>query len=145
MTTIATMISTMAIFGSFRFDGADVAHLLLARADQLDWHRLLRRFGHNWRVLFSHLVLFGFIYPGERQQVPAWVMQDLTRRLEREMDSATPRDQVCRGTLLSRQQYLVDVNARGYVDARTLPENPMTDAEIATWTEGIAEDGTPET
>jgi hypothetical protein len=127
-----------------RFDGADVAHLLLARAGQIDWRRLLRRFGHNWRVLFSHVVLFGFIYPCDRQLIPAWVMQDLTRRLEREVGSAAPREQVCRGTLLSRQQYLVDVNGRGYVDARTLPENPMTDAEIATWTAGIVDDGTPE-
>jgi hypothetical protein len=127
-----------------RFDGADVAHLLLARAEQIDWHRLLQRFGHHWRVLFSHLVLFGYIYPADWQKVPAWVMQVLVRRLEREMRSEVPRERVCRGTLLSRQQYLVDVEGRGYIDARTLPENPMTDAEIATWTAGIARDGTRE-
>jgi len=47
-----------------------LAYLLLARADQLDWERLLRRFGPNWRVLFSHMVLFGFIYPSESQRLP---------------------------------------------------------------------------
>jgi hypothetical protein len=127
-----------------RFDGADVAHLLLARGDQIDWRRLLRRFGHHWRVLFSHLVLFGFIYPSDRQRIPAWVMQELMRRLEREVESGPTSQQICRGTLLSRQQYLVDVEGRGYVDARTLPENPMTDAEIAIWTAGIAKDGSAE-
>jgi hypothetical protein len=30
-----------------------------------DWSRLLHRMGPNWRVLLSHLVQFGFIYPGE--------------------------------------------------------------------------------
>ena len=128
-----------------RFDGADVAHLILARAEQLDWARLLSRFGANWRVLFSHLVLFGFIYPRERDRIPAWVMQDLTRRLEHDISAPAPSEQTCRGTLLSRQQYLVDVEQWGYVDARTLADNPMTDAEIARWTAGIAHDGSQDT
>jgi hypothetical protein len=39
---------------------------LAARAEQtMDWPRLLRRFAGEWRVLLSHLVLFGFIYPGK--------------------------------------------------------------------------------
>src|SRR5690349_2754541 len=36
-----------------RFDGADVAHILHARADQLDWERLLWRFDRHWRVLYA--------------------------------------------------------------------------------------------
>ena len=36
-----------------RFDGADVAHLLLARGESLDWPRLLRRFGPHWRLLLA--------------------------------------------------------------------------------------------
>ena len=50
-----------------RFDGADIAHLIRCRGKSMDWDRLLRRFGDHWRVLFSHLVLFGFIYPGDRR------------------------------------------------------------------------------
>src|SRR5262245_10069822 len=53
-----------------RYDGADIAHLLLARGPDLDWPRLLRRFGEHWRVLLSHLVLFGFIYPTEGDRIP---------------------------------------------------------------------------
>src|SRR6476646_334817 len=34
-----------------RYDGADVAHLVHARAEALDWGRLARRFGSHWRVL----------------------------------------------------------------------------------------------
>jgi hypothetical protein len=128
-----------------RFDGADVAHLLHALADSLDWQRLLRRFGPHWRVLFAHLVLFGFIYPSERNKVPSWVLGELTQRLEAAMRAPAPPDRVCRGTLLSRQQYLIDVEQWGYADARTRPDNPMSAVDIATWTAGIAADGAPDT
>src|SRR4051794_5536120 len=58
-----------------RFDGADVAHLLRARGDRLDWDRLLRRFGQHWRVLLSHLVLFGYIYSDEQAKIPSGVLR----------------------------------------------------------------------
>src|SRR5688572_32954740 len=64
-----------------RYDGADVAHLFRHCSGLLNWERLVRRFGPNWRVLLSHLILFGFIYPGERALIPAAVMRDLMNRL----------------------------------------------------------------
>jgi hypothetical protein len=123
-----------------RFDGSDVAHLLRAKGDQLDWQRLLRRFGSHWQVLLSHLILFGYVYPSEKERVPRWVVGELMRRHEDAL-SAPPSERVCRGTLLSRQQYLPDIQAWGYRDARTRADNPMTDDEIAIWTAGIARDG----
>ena len=39
-----------------RYDGADVAHILRACAETLDWPRLLQRFDGHWRVLLQHLV-----------------------------------------------------------------------------------------
>jgi len=128
-----------------RFDGADVAHVLLARGPQLDWQRVLRRFAGNWRVLLSHLVMFGFIYPSERDRIPGWVLHELMQRLEQSLSAPLPAERVCRGTLLSRQQYLHDVEQQGFIDARALPENPMSDDQIATWTAGIANDGSTET
>jgi hypothetical protein len=44
-----------------RYDGGDVAHIIRALGPALDWARILRRFGAHWRVLLSHLVLYGFI------------------------------------------------------------------------------------
>jgi hypothetical protein len=125
-----------------RYDGADVAHLLHARAECLDWRRLLLRFARHWRVLFSHLVLFGFIYPGDRARIPAWVMQDLGRRLQREsatvpVNEAAP---ICRGPLLSRAQYLPDID-RGFLDARLTHESAMNADDVQLWTEGIKVDG----
>jgi Icc-related predicted phosphoesterase len=119
-----------------RFDGADVAHLLQAQADRIDWEHLLRRFGPHWRVLLSHLVLFGFVYPGERARIPQPVMEELLRRLRAELRTNDEAD-VCRGGLLSRAQYLSDFE-RGYRDARERPLGPLAPEEIEVWTRGIA-------
>jgi hypothetical protein len=120
-----------------RYDGADVIHLLRACGATLDWARLLRRFGPHWRVLLSHLMLYGFVYPGERGQVPAGVLDRLLRRLRREMTEEEPGPRACRGTLLSRAQYLVDIESWGYRDARLEPPCAMTVEDIAGWTRAI--------
>jgi hypothetical protein len=126
-----------------RYDGADVAHLIQACGRELDWRRLLARFGRWWRVLLSHLILFGFIYPGERACIPDAVMQNLLRRLERERGWPGETVRACDGTLLSRQQYLVDVNERGYADGRLVPRGEMSAADIAHWTAAISSSPVP--
>jgi hypothetical protein len=120
-----------------RYDGADVAHLMRAYGEHLDWERLLRRFGPHWRVLLSHLVLFGFIYPGERALVPAWLMDVLMERLRRETTRPPPDTEVCAGTLLSREQYLHDVEQAGLTDARVTPLSTMTPEDVVDWTNAI--------
>jgi hypothetical protein len=82
--------------------------------------------------------MFGYVYPGERAQVPAWVMHDLLDRLRDEMDAAATSARVCRGTLVSREQYLHDLQREGYVDARLPPFGSMRAEDVATWTEAIA-------
>jgi hypothetical protein len=122
-----------------RFDGADVLHLLHALAESLNWDRLLWRFGEHWRVLLAQLTMFGYVYPGERGRIPIWVMEDLGARLSREVLAATPSpdERACRGTLLSREQYLIDIQQWGYEDARLGPEGHMTAHDIDLWTEAI--------
>lgn len=120
-----------------RYDGADIAHLLRACAPKLDWPRLLWRFGRHWRVLYSYLVLFGFIYPSHRTDIPAWVVHELSQKLEQEATTPPPTDSVCQGTLLSREQFLIDIQQWGYKDARLVPEGNMTHAETAHWTAAI--------
>ena len=120
-----------------RFDGPDVAHLIRACSDRLDWPRLLERFGSHWRVLLSHVILFGFIYPGERSHIPDWVMDELFQRLQDERSSTPPDTKLCQGTLLSPLQYQVDVDQWGYQDARLSPKGNMTAAQISQWTEHL--------
>lgn len=115
-----------------RFDGADVAHLIKARATTLDWKRLLTRFGRHSRVLLAHLVLFGYIYPGERPLIPRHVLSELLDR--RDDPLPTDEDGLCQGTLLSRSQFLPDLE-RGYRDARLVPEGNMSLDEIRVWTD----------
>lgn len=119
-----------------RFDGADVAHLILGCAEHMDWAYLLRRFGNDWRVLLAHLILFGFSYPSERHRIPKSVIGDLLQRTQEELN-VTVSDRVCRGTLLSRAQYLSDVQENGYRDARLDAQSHMTAADIASWTAAI--------
>jgi len=118
-----------------RFDGADVLHLLHACARTLDWDRLLARFDHHWPVLFSHLVLFQFAYPDRRADIPRRILDDLSGRLSRlEQHDG---EHVCYGTVLSREQYLYDVNVLGYEDARLVPRGGMTRRDLEIWTEAI--------
>ena len=126
-----------------RYDGADIMHLILARAEQIDWARLVSRFGAHWRVLFSHLCLFGFIYPSERDRIPEWVMSGLMGRLEREKGTPPPQDKICQGTLLSREQYLVDVQRWGLGDVRHTGASTMTPEDVVLWTRAIDESKKP--
>lgn len=124
-----------------RFDGADVAHVIRSVGHKLDWRRLLDRFGPYWRVLYAHLVLFGFIYPGQRSQVPQWAMDELSNRLVVEIKQPDHPDKICYGTIVSRQQYLIDVLSWGYRDARLTPVGTLSGEDIAHWTAGIERDG----
>jgi hypothetical protein len=117
-----------------RYDGADVSHLVLALGDRLDWQRLLDRFGPHWRVLLSHLILFGFIYPSARSRVPQPIMQELLRRVATESEAPDPEEPVCYGTLLSWSQYLGDVLGGTFRDARIRPFGNMSAEEVARWT-----------
>ena len=123
-----------------RFDGADIAHLLLVCSEELDWEHLLECFGPDWRVLLSHLVMFGFIYPEERARIPARIMQELLGRAGQEMTAGQPNGKVCQGTLVSRAQYLPDIERWGFKDARTAGRSKMAPEEIEAWTNAIGKE-----
>jgi hypothetical protein len=120
-----------------RYDGADVIHLLRAKAEKLDWQRVLKTYGPHWRVLLLNLVLFGFVYPGERTRIPRWVMDELLGRLRTELHADADVERLCQGTVVSRQQYLPDVLEWGYSDGRLEPRGGMTAEQIEEWTAAI--------
>jgi hypothetical protein len=117
-----------------RFDGGDVLHIIRQSGATLDWGRLLRRFGSHAPVLLAHVILFQFVYPSLRTTIPDWVMDELWHRAAGADDAPA---NVCRGTLLSREQYLIDVNDWGYLDARELPIGRMTRQQIREWSDAI--------
>jgi hypothetical protein len=122
-----------------RYDGGDVMHLILRTGTRLDWPRLLARFGDHWRILFMHVVKFGFVYPSERHRIPREIVDELLSRFTREFHDRAPKEKVCYGTMTSRAQYLVDLNEWGFSDARLKPFGTMDAADVDLWTEAIKE------
>jgi hypothetical protein len=122
-----------------RCDSADVAHLLRFCASRLDWDRLVRRFGEHWRVLYTHLILFGFIYPTEHKLIPRRVMENLARRLRSDVRAEAPAERICNGTFLSATQYVRDVDFEGFRDARLAPLGPIDHDALAKWTANFAQ------
>jgi hypothetical protein len=98
----------------FRYDGADVAHILRASGRQIDWERLLNRMEAHWELLFAHLLQFRYIYPAERDCVPGSLLEELQSRLAAQLQVPVPSEAVCRGPLLSKTQYLIDIGEWGY-------------------------------
>src|SRR5262249_27387987 len=117
-----------------RYDGADVMHLLFKCSEKLDWARLVARFDSHWQVLLSHLILFGYIYPSERQRIPNFVLQELLARFDKVLTGPTAANQACQGPLLSRTQYRFDIEKMGYSDARLAPDSKMSLEETINWT-----------
>jgi hypothetical protein len=120
-----------------RFDGADVAHLLSACATALDWNRLMKRFGPDWRVLWSHLILFGFIFPSKRKLIPWKLMQGFWAKALREQGEGIVGEPVCNGTLLSRIQYQPDLGE--FLDVRKNRRSEMSELELRRWVEAGSE------
>lgn len=109
-----------------RYDGADVNHIIYICGDRMDWRHLIWRFGENWPVLLSHLVLYRFSYPGHRDKVPAWAWDELLGRAGRQANEPD-KDRLCRGTLLSKAQYRIDLRHWGFEDARLLEVEKFRD------------------
>lgn len=99
-----------------RYDGADIAHLILKQCEAIDWRRLLSYMEPYWEVLLAHLLNFQFIYPTERQRIPRWLFEELIVRLQQQAAMPVPKAKVCRGGLFSHQDYRVDVLEWGFAD-----------------------------
>ena len=119
-----------------RYDGADVMHLLLRTGKRLDWDRLVRRFGDHWHLLLMQIIKFSFVYPSERHRIPAAVTEELMQRFQTQ---PPVEERVCRGTMTSRAQYLVDVRHWGFTDARLEPHGNLSEDDVERWTAAIKE------
>jgi hypothetical protein len=109
-----------------RFDGGDANHLLLNLAPTLNWNRLLHRFERHERVLMAHLLLFGYVYPSEKDLIPSWVIEQLEESIRNELPVKT---KICRGTQLAQRTYWIDTHEWGYKDVRVKPIGPLTPEE----------------
>jgi hypothetical protein len=99
-----------------RYDGADIAHVILKQHENIDWRRLLSHMDQYWEVLLIHVLNFRFVYPTERDRIPRWLFDELVARLKERANLPIPQVKVCRGRLLSRSDYAVDCTEWGFVD-----------------------------
>jgi hypothetical protein len=99
-----------------RYDGPDIVHTILKAHDRIDWRRLLGHMELHWEVLLVHLLNFRWIYPTERDRIPAWLMDELLDRLDKQRQLPPPQMKVCRGRMFSRPDYEVDVKEWGFAD-----------------------------
>lgn len=120
-----------------RYDGADIAHLFHSCGHTLDWDRLAGSFGDHWHLLLSHLILFGFVYPGEVGVIPELLYRDLLDRARAMRREPPPDERICRGPLLSRAEYRHDLEQWGYKDVRQIGECALKAADIEKWTNAV--------
>lgn len=110
------ILSKLFIQDRYRYDGADVVHMILKQHEAIDWQRLLDAMELHWELLLIHLLNFRFIYPTERHCVPLWLFDELIGRLQTRADLPIPKVRVCRGRLLSPRDYLIDITEWGFAD-----------------------------
>jgi predicted nucleotidyltransferase len=99
-----------------RYDGADIANLILRQSKAIDWKRLLAHMDAHWEVLLGILLNFRWIFPSERVRVPRWLIEELIDRLKQQLDLPQPQRKVCRGRLFSRCDYKHAIDEWGYAD-----------------------------
>jgi predicted nucleotidyltransferase len=122
--------SKMYIAARDRFDGADLAHLILSRRGRLDWERVLELMGESRGLVLWHLLLFAYLYPDHRDILPLDLMDRLVEEARREWRRGPGQGRRSRGPLLDPVAFAVDIQDWGYEDPRPegRPIRPRGDA-----------------
>lgn len=101
-----------------RHDMSDIVHLFLCFGDSLDWNRLVARVGENWPLLLSQILMFSYVYPGYRSNIPEWVPRHLLDLASAQVGK-NEQDDITRGPLISRFSFTIDVREWGFLDPRS--------------------------
>lgn len=118
------IVSKAYVAERYRFDGADILHLIQGSRGQVDWQRVLTLLEDNRDLLLWYLILFAFVYPGRREYLPLALMAELFHEAQqRWVQARHPR--AFRGTLLDPFSFTVDIEDWGYEDRREL--EPLVD------------------
>ena len=112
------LIATKVYLGARdRFDGADIVHLIRATHGRIDWEHLIDLLRGDDEIVLWHLLLFQYVYPGHRDELPL----DLMQRIFDKMMAAgrSPADtRRFRGMLIDPVSFAVDMAQWGYEDTR---------------------------
>jgi hypothetical protein len=110
------ILSKLFLQDRYRYDGADVVHVILKKHEEIDWRRLLNAMELYWELLLIHVLNFRFIYPTERHCVPDWLFDELLERLHAQNEMPPAQMKICRGRLLSPRDYITDIAEWGFAD-----------------------------
>jgi len=122
-----------------RHDMSDIVHLILCHGETLDWERILARTHDNWPLLLSQVLMFNYVYPGYRTNVPSWVPERLLEKARAQIGHDEESLEFTRGPLISRFSFAIDVREWGFTsprdalvhDVRQLPEiRAIADADV---------------
>ena len=102
-----------------RHDMSDIVHLMLCVGDALDWQRLVTRVGENWPLLLSQVLMFTYVYPGHKSNIPSWVREQLLERARQEFAREDEDVDLTRGPMISRFSFTIDVREWGFSDPRS--------------------------
>lgn len=109
--------SKIFVADRYRYDGADVNHMILKRSADIDWKQLISDMELYWEVLLMAVLNFRFVYPSERDVIPRWVIDELLERLSAQLDMPAAEKRVCRGRIFSPRDYTIDVTEWGFSEA----------------------------
>jgi hypothetical protein len=96
-----------------RDDSGDVVHLILRQGKNVNWEILVEKMKPHWELLMANIILFLFIYPSEREIIPQWVIDTLTKQLDERLKHSPTKEKITRGLLLSND-YQVGVARWGF-------------------------------
>ena len=102
-----------------RHDMSDIVHVILCLGESLDWHRLVKRVGPNWPLLLSQVLMFSYVYPGHKANIPAWVPERLLQNAREEFAREEEDVDLTRGPMISRFSFTIDVREWGFSDPRS--------------------------
>jgi hypothetical protein len=102
-----------------RHDMSDIVHLILCLGDALDWKRLVDRVGENWPLLLSQVLMFSYVYPGHKANIPKWVPERLLQNAHAEFEREEEDVDLTRGPMISRFSFTIDVREWGFSDPRS--------------------------
>ena len=101
-----------------RHDMSDIVHLILC-VETIDWERLVNRVGANWPLLLSQVLMFAYVYPGHKANIPAWVPERLLQNARDEFARGEEDVDFTRGPMISRFSFTIDVREWGFSDPRS--------------------------
>jgi hypothetical protein len=110
------ILSKLFLQTRYRYDGADIVHVMLIKHEEIDWHWLLAQMELYWEVLLINVLNFRFVYPTERHLIPRWLYDELLSRLKAQDEMPPAQVRICRGRLISPTDYVIDINEWGFAD-----------------------------